>query len=250
MKIKLFLTSLVVGLCAVLVLSCSKDDEYEDFYSLDINSHTPATRSSMNDWQETGASQTYGGPTQDIYYVPQHEDECMMYAIISIAKDNQKVISFKDKNGKIIKKRIGQNLGNNKVFSATVAYETVKGMATSQMWPVCDDSGKPIEGGGEHEYTKGAMEPTIAVAIGKESGILSGVIQYFDSFDELQDYIEKTSFQQKHKKGTYIICSKKGRHATIGYGIRKGEIQYKDAKHQNRTAYDNEEKEGKWSLIY
>ena len=54
MKLNFITTSVLLGLCAVLVFSCSKDDEYEDFYSLDINSHTPATRSSMNDYWESG----------------------------------------------------------------------------------------------------------------------------------------------------------------------------------------------------
>ena len=49
MKLNFITTSVLLGLCAVLVFSCNKDEDFEDFYSLDVNSHTPATRSGMED---------------------------------------------------------------------------------------------------------------------------------------------------------------------------------------------------------
>ena len=74
----------MLAIVAIIVVSCNENEELDDFYSLDVTSRTPITKSSMADY-EPGASQTIGGSTTSPYTVPENEDECMLYAIISIA---------------------------------------------------------------------------------------------------------------------------------------------------------------------
>lgn len=95
MKKKIFLASLaMLAIVAIIVVSCNENEELDDFYSLDVTSRTPITKSSMADY-EPGASQTIGGSTTSPYTVPENEDECMLYAIISIAASRHIPITYR-----------------------------------------------------------------------------------------------------------------------------------------------------------
>ena len=208
MKIKLFLTSLVVGLCAVLVFSCSKDDEYEDFYSLDINSHTPATRSSMNDWQETGASQTLGSNSESPspFTVPTFNDECMLWSLVTIAAKNGYVIM----NGEEV------TIGDK--YPASRVYADVKKLAVGMTW---------YEDNTKKTYTQGAMPASIAADIAKRAGILTGSVKTFESYDSLYTFISNPTWAKEHPAGTYIISNLSKTHATVCNGTSKNGIKLK-----------------------
>ena len=99
MKKKIFLASLaMLAIVAIIVVSCNENEELDDFYSLDVTSRTPITKSSMADY-EPGASQTIGGSTTSPYTVPENEDECMLYAIISIAASRHIPITYRESDG-------------------------------------------------------------------------------------------------------------------------------------------------------
>ena len=99
MKKKIFLASLaMLAIVAIIVVSCNENEELADFYSLDVTSRTPITKSSMADY-EPGASQTIGGSTTSPYTVPENEDECMLYAIISIAASRHIPITYRESDG-------------------------------------------------------------------------------------------------------------------------------------------------------
>lgn len=228
---------------AITVVSCSKDEEFDDFYSLDISNRIPITRSAQADW-ETGSSQTIGGKSP--YTVPQNENECMLYALISIASSKSIPITYVTSEGKQITKTIGKN-----GFTAGDAYNYVKGLATSQSWPPCDVYGNPILDEEPYSYKGGAMNPSVAKAIGKQSGILQGVMVYFKTYDDLQAYISTPEFKKNHPSGTYIINSESGAHATVGKGVdSKGNVKYTDASHSLSTKYKDSEKEGGRTLIF
>ena len=181
----------VLAMVAVTVIGCSKDEEWEDQYNLDVEYRTPTTRSSANGI-EIGSS----GP--GLYDIPQYENECMLYAIVNIAKMNR--IPINQTNG-----RDPRTIGTDN-YSAASAYENLRRRATGQSWTPCDVYGKPIEGEESYQYTGGAMAPSVAASIGRDSGILKGGIMYFSSYDEMYAVISSVSFQSEHPNGTYYFA--------------------------------------------
>ena len=180
---------------------------------------------------EPGASQTIGGSTTSPYTVPENEDECMLYAIISIAASRHIPITYRESDGSGGYKKSTKTIGRNG-FTATQAYNYVKSMATGQDWTPCDVDGNPIEG------------------IGEKSGILQGTQMHFNSYNELKTYISTAEFKNNHPSGSYIISSDSGEHAVIGKGVdRKGNIIYSDAKN-SRSKFKDSEKTGSWTLIF
>ncbi|MDO4172941.1 MAG: hypothetical protein Q4D28_09600, partial [Prevotellaceae bacterium] len=180
---------------------------------------------------------------------PQNENECMLHAIISIAVSKHIPIKYVtlDSNGneQSITKEIGKG-----GFTATDAYNYVKGLATGHSWTPCDDYGKPIINSTPYIYTGGEMAPSVAKAIGQKSGILKGGIEHFDTYEKLQEYINTASFKQEHPNGTYIINSSSGKHATVGKGVdNNGNIRYSDAEHYS-SKYKDSERTGSWTLIF
>lgn len=228
---------------AITVVGCSKDEELDDFYSLDISSRTPITRSAQAGW-ETETSQ------KSPYTVPQNENECMLYALISIASSKHIPITYVKSDGKGGYEQKTGIIGENG-FTAEAAYNGVKRLATSRSWTPCDVYGNPIQDEDPYSYEGGAMAPSVAKTIGKQSGILQGVIVHFNTYDELQAYISRPEFKGNHPNGTYIINSESGAHATIGSGVdSKGNVKYMDASHGFSTKYKDSEKEGGWTLIF
>ena len=225
---------------AFTVVSCSEDEELDDFYNLDISSRTPITKSTQADW-ESGASQTIGGTNP--YAIPVNENECMLYALIKIASSQKIKINYVNNDGKEEHKEIGGK------FSAEKAYNYVKSLATSQEWDPCDVYGNPIPDGDKYRYQGGAMAPSVAVEIGRESGILNGGYIHFSTFDDMQAHISSPEFQKDHPDGTYIICSEGSAHAAVGGLNRKGNVTYTDANNSSST-YKDSEKNGSWTLIF
>lgn len=225
-------------------ISCSSDDESDDYYyNLDVTSRTPTTRSANTDGDISFGSTV--GP----YDVPQNQDECMLYAIIKIAATKHIPITTVevDKNGEF--KTQTHTIGRNN-YTATMAYNYVKGLATSQQWTPCDVSGNPIPNSESYNYTGGAMAPSVAASIAKQSGILRGQTIYFKTYNDLQKYISSDSFKNEHPAGTYIINSTEQGHASIGRGVDKnGYVKYTDAKNTNSSYKSEEETAGSWMLI-
>lgn len=249
MKRKIFLASLaMLAIIAIIVVSCNENEELEDFYSLDVTNRTPITKSSMADY-EPGASQTIGGSTTSSYTIPENEDECMLYAIISIAASRHIPITYRESDGSSGYRERTETIGRNG-FTATQAYNYVKGLATGQNWTPCDVDGNPIEGAETYNYTGGTMAPSVARSIGEKSGILQGTQMHFNSYNELQAYISTAEFKKNHPSGSYIISSASGEHAVIGNGVdRKGNIRYSDAKNKG-SKFKDSEKIGSWTLIF
>jgi len=239
MKSKLILASIgVIAFGSISVVSCSKDDEMDDFnYNLDVSCMTPKTRSSLADY-EPGASQTLGGDNVSPYVVPVKPNECGLWALLSVAI--KKGVSLKQPNGK--SQRIGYG------YPAAQAYSDIKGIATSGTYPVCDVYGKPIEGEGNYNYEGGTIPPSIMESIGNKLGILQGERRYFESYEQLQTYIQNNSL----KPGTYIICSESGGHAVVGYGIDKaGHIKCRDASsYSSKLTETDSDNGGNWTLLY
>lgn len=242
MKQRIIIASLgMLAISAITFVSCSKDDELDGFNSLDISDRTPTTRSSMSDFEPARQPSPYE--------VPQNENECMLYAIISIAASKRIPITYVTSDGhggyQTKTKKIGQD-----GFTATDAYNYVKGLATGQSWTPCDVYGNPIPDAEPYNYTGGAMAPSVARSIGEKSGILKGTTMYFNTYEELQAYISTPSFKKDHPSGTYIINSDSAGHAVIGKGVdNKGNVKYSDANHGS-SKYKDSEKNGGWTLIF
>ena len=236
----LLATTLLAG--GIVIVSCNQeDDDWDEMdVSLDVTSRTPMTKSNA---MEPGASQTLGSSVSR-FDIPVEEDECMMYAIIRIAINKGKPITYVDNNGIERTRMIGDS-----GFTASDAYATVKGMATSQSWTPCDVYGNAIPNAAPYNYSGGAMAPSVASVIGKQSGILEGKIMYFDSYEEMQSYISSYSFKKDHPDGTYIISSESQNHATVGRGVdKKGNVHYQDA--TSNSKYKEKEQTGSWTVIF
>lgn len=245
MKKGFILVSVGMLAISVIVVGCSKDEDHDDFYSLDVSSRTPKNRSV---WADGGASQTIGG-MDNPYAIPKNESECMLYAIISIASSKRIPITCvtSAENGGY--KQTTNTIGKGG-FTAKKAYDYVKGLAMSQSWSPCDVYGNPIPNSDPYSYEGGAMSPSVAREIGKQSGILQGVSMYFSSYGDLQSYMKTSDFKENHHSGTYIICGESGAHAAIGKGVDKnGNVRYSDASHGN-SKYGESEQKGGWTLIY
>lgn len=241
MKKSIFASMGMLAISIIAFVSCNKDDVWDDQYDLDVKYRTPMTRSSTADSSESGASQTISGNQQNSFQIPQYENECMLYAIVNIANLNK--IPINQTNGKD-PQIISQN------YSATSAYADIKSRATSRTWQPCDVNGNPIEGEEPYLYSGGEMAPSVAASIGKDAGILKGEIMHFNSYEQMHAVMSTASFQKDHPKGTYIINSDAGRHATVGKGFdRHGNIKYSDAGH-NSENYKDSEKVGEWTIIF
>lgn len=234
---------------SIALVGCSKDEELDAFYSLDISSRIPITRSAQADW-ETGSSQTIGGTSTSLYTIPQNENECMLYALISIASSKHIPITFITPDGQGGYSQTTKTIGKSG-FSAEEAYRYVKELATGRSWIPCDVFGNPMTDGNPYNYEGGAMAPSVAKTIGQQSGILQGETMYFKTFDELHSYMNTPEFKINHPKGTYIISSESGAHATVGMGVdSNGNVRYTDADHNFSTKYKDSEKNGSWTLIF
>lgn len=227
-------TSVLIG----SLTSCSSElDQFEDDgWSNEEGPTTLATRSvggSGDDW--------YGSNSSNLYTIPDEESECMLYALISIAKANKVVFKYSNEEYEI----------GVQGYSATAAYNYVKGLATCRSWPTCDVYGNIIEDGPYFNYSGGSMKPSVARTIGMEAGILKGYIEYFPSYKGLCDHL-KDPKDHEHKKNTYIISREDGLHSTIGMGLSdKGNAKYYD-KDTGTTTYSKKDREGDgyWLIIY
>lgn len=226
-------------------ISCSSDDESDDYYyNLDVTSRTPTTRSANMD-----GDFSFVGVT-GLYDVPKNPDECMLYAIISIAAQRHIPITTVEPDGKGDFLTKTHTIGKNG-YTASSAYAYVKGLATSQQWTPCDVSGNPIPDSESYSYTGGAMSPSVAASIAKQSGILQGTTVFFKTYGKLQEYISTDSFKKEHPAGSYIINSDSQGHASIGRGLDKnGYVKYTDAEKTNSSYKTEEETAGSWTLIF
>jgi len=249
MKKKLIMASIgMLAISVTTIISCGKDEDFDESCELDVEFRTPITKSSQIDSEfETSATQTIGNQTNNKYAIPKNEDECMLYAILSIAKKNNipiTIIELDKKTGEFIKKTgtIGRT------FTGAQAYEGVKNYATSQEWPQCDVEGRVHPNSISYKYNGGTMAPSVAKSIGKQSGILQGAIMHFDSYEALNTCMLNPDFNAKHPKGTYIICNEN--HAAVCNGVdRNGNIKYTDANNDN-AKYRKDQQKGTWTLIF
>ena len=243
-KLSFIIIASILSICSVMIISCNKNDDYEEVYcNLDVSNHTSLTRSSASDI-EFGYGDNYSFNT-----VPQNESECMLWAMITIAKRNGIPIIVGNQNNEPIKKTISN------AYTATDAYNYVKNLATSNKeWPICDVYGNPKENEGTQSYSGGAMPLSIAQSIAKTSGILEGGRIYFNSYEALQNHLNSSEWTSKHPNGTYIINQHNDEsngygHASICNGLdSKGRLKYIDATHTSGRY--TEEDGSTWTIIY
>ena len=205
-----FAACLLIAGGVAIVSSCNQEDDYDDFEcNLDVAHHTSLRRSSMLDHWESGSGQTLGGNGNSVYTVPTYKDECLLWAIVTIAAENHIPITVIDGNGNEKKRTIGYG------YTSSEAYDYLKGRAQGQTW---------MENDVTYTYSNGAMPPSIAEKISQKAGILQGKEEHFNTFRELYEYISKPSWIAEHKKGTYMISNNKLRHTSVCKGVKNNKI--------------------------
>lgn len=202
-----------VPLCAIVAASvtfmvgCNDDsDLFDEPADLDVNQTVPLfKRNSQFDIIQNNSNY------RD---VPKEKDECMLNAMLQIAVDQRKKV-------------FGKTISSE--YSAAEAYEKVKKCAMDYV--KTDASGNPDPT--YVPYTGGAMLPSLAAEIGKQSGILEGGIMHFESYEDMKAFLSTEEWREKHSDGSYIINSESERHASICTGIAKdGNIKIKSAENR------------------
>lgn len=146
--------------------------------------------------------------------VPKEKDECMLNAMLQIAVDQRKKV-------------FGKTISSE--YSAAEAYEKVKKCAMDYVKTDASGNSDPTY----VPYTGGAMLPSLAAEIGKQSGILEGGIMHFESYEDMKAFLSTEEWREKHSDGSYIINSESERHASICTGIAKdGNIKIKSAENR------------------
>ena len=226
MKKSIFASMGMLAISAITVISCSKDEEFDDQYNLSVEFRTPKTRSSSNGVETESSGNGY-------QKVPTYENECMLWSILSIAVNKGATLTFADFNGSTTYKKIGNH------YSASTAYRDVKALAIGQQWYEEDENGNTVT----KTYQGGAMPPSIAANISKSAGIMEGVTVNFETYDQLYNFITNPSWANKHPAGTYIISNNKERHASVCNGVTdKGNIKLQenyDSSTPQSTRYSN-----------
>lgn len=223
MKTK-FLSFLLGLLCISggAIVSCNQDDYYEDDSNciLDISYHTSLTRSAS--WDSESGQHLGDNPNN----IPVYYGECELWAMVSIAKDNDIPITTGHKdNGDPINNTIGDYN-----FPAATAYETIKGMAMANEWPECDTNYNPIPNGHNQKYEGGAMPISIARSVGKEAGVIKGNTRKFSNYDDMLLYLQSDEWKEKNLDGKYMIHDNTDQHTTIGLGFNSdGILRYRDS---------------------
>ncbi|WP_130894191.1 hypothetical protein [Paraprevotella xylaniphila] len=220
-----------VPLCAIVAASvtfmvgCNDDsDFFDEPAGLDVNQTVPLFKRNSQFDITTGNQLP-----PSTFDVPKEEDECMLNAILQIAVDKKK---------KVFGRTIGRDAQGN-IYTAAQAYAEVKKFAMEY---------KKVDGNGNVDanyqpYTGGAMKPSLAAEIGRQSGILKGEILSFDSYEEMQAHVSTSEWKKAHPGGTYIINSNSEQHASICTGVNKnGIISIKSAENgrskMNPDKYD------------
>lgn len=139
----------------------------------------------------------------------------MLYAIISIAASRHIPITYRESDGSGGYRERTETIGRNG-FTATQAYNYVKGLATGQNWTPCDVDGNPIEGAETYNYTGGTMAPSVARSIGEKSGILQGTQMHFNSYNELQAYISTAEFKKIIQAAVILSAAPPGNTLLLG----------------------------------
>jgi hypothetical protein len=164
--------------------------------------------------------------------VPKEENECMLNAMLQIAVD---------KNMKVYGKSI------NGGHSASSAYAEVKEHAMNYI--ETDENGNRDPN--YEQYEGGAMVPSLAAKIGKESGILSGNTLPFNSYEEMQAYVSSPEWRSNHPDGTYIISSEGQEHASICTGFdKKGNVKIKSAQDGSSTMKSGKKEYTGFTVVY
>ena len=221
------LTCLLIT-CGIAIVSCNQDEYYDELINddLEVSHHTYLTRSSPIDFE---SGQTLGDNPN---IIPVNYNECELWAMVSIAKENKiPIITGHDKNGNACHQTIDPYS-----FPASTAYEFVKGVATSNDWPECDGNGDPTNSGNTIGYNGGAMPLTIAKAVGKETGILTGVTRRFHNYDLLMEFLDSQEWRSKELDGKFMIHDEMDKHTIVGLGFdKKGKFKYRDSSTRSQT---------------
>lgn len=214
-----FVTVGLITLSTVAIVGCSKDDELEVYDNLDVTKKTPLTRSTAMDGFEINS----GGYDTSYKDVPKNEDECMLNAMIQIAVDKKIPIKCEtyDNNGQLhmVNRTINQD------YPASKAYDYVKRIAGCYTQSTYDSNGDETT----EYYRGGAMTPSVAAQVGKRTGILSGEMMTFSSYEALYRHISSSEWKKEHGNGTYIINNNNDRHASICTGVKNDHINIKSA---------------------
>lgn len=224
--------------------SCSQEDDFIIDSGLDIDSQVPLTRADGGD-----------RPNQ----IPKVDDQCGPYAATKVAmnKGVEQETGQKNKDGSPKKAKVGSCN-----YPASRYYQEFNNTHESRTWDYCDKRGNKIESGPLAGTYKGAsdhMYPSALLAIGKETGVLEGGYEYFETYEELVSRLSSSSFKEKHPAGTYIIHNPRARggqgHFSVGMGMTKnGKVKTEDALGYPKYSKDDDAKPGDektgWTVLY
>ena len=203
----------------------------------------------------SGSGSGSGGNNETWKHIPEIDDECMLWALTSIAVDKEMTIATLDEEGHTVYTDVSPD------FDATTLYGYLKDSAQSRVWPYCDVNGNELTGewAGTYTYTGGAMMPSVARTIGQETGILSGGQKHFTSYAELKSYMENNTewTEAYHENGTFMIMNKhidennnEIVHGSVCNGFdENGNLMYRDA-FGPHTYNSTDNGSDEWTLIF
>lgn len=196
----------MIAISVVTIVGCNKDEVFDDYYeNLDVSNNTPLTRSGSMDYEGNGQSYY----NNNAYTPPTYDNECVLWSLITIAVNKgSKINVVNNKNNSVSTKKISRS------YTATNAYNYVKSLAIGQTWTSEED-------GLVHTYVGGAMPNSIAANIAKQSGILEGIEQKFNSYEDLYAFITNPTWSKAHPDGTYLISNMTIGHTTVCNGCNK-----------------------------
>lgn len=239
----------MVTLLALTTVSCTKEDQFDDFYNdLSVDNNVPLTKSAES---PEGDGQHLGGGDTD--EVPQLENECFLNAMVTMAKRRQISVTIidTDDNGNVRTK--SYPFGGR--YSPAFIYDKVRTMAMSGTYAVCDTNGAQMSDSNGNPmtetYSGGAMTATMAAEVGKRAGILKGERRSCIPFNELVQLLKDSSWKSEHPNGSYLIGDQTGEHAYICNGVTSsGAIKVYSAKGGDEELTQKSHGCGLFTLIY
>lgn len=245
-KMLIWVSMGILAISVITAVGCSKDEEVDDFYNLDVEFRIPMTRSAQMDWEDGGASQTIGGSNIPYNTVPTYDNECMLWAIVNIAlTKGQGTVTIKGDNGENKKMKISTS------YTASNYYDYVKGIAIGQDYSVLGDNGESVN----KTYQGGAMPSSIGIETARQAGIMEGVVRRFFSYNELYNYITDPIWKANHPDGTYMISNVTKQHASVCTGTSKSgniklKVNYSSDAPQDRKYTSKDNANDEYELMY
>lgn len=220
--------------------SCSQEDDFIIDSGLDIDSQVPLTRADGGD-----------RPNQ----IPKVDNQCGPYAATQVAMNKGVELETGKQNKDGSPKKAVVGTCN---YPAKKYYEKFNQIHESRQWDYCDNEGNKIEGAGKYTGASDHMYPSALLAIGKETGVLEGGYEYFETYEELVSRLKSSSFKEDHPAGTYIIHNPReggAGHFSVGRGVSsKGKVLTTDSdgngSYSKGDDANNPKAKKGWTVLY